>query len=111
MSRYSDSELEYFRSIIEQKLVIAKKQLAVTKEAMASDNNDLSFNRLEEVDSANSYNLMIFPKQVEKVEQLQAALKRIESKTYGICIRSGKLIDKRRLELIPETTFSIIKSN
>jgi DnaK suppressor protein len=35
---------------------------------------------------------------------LQAALVRIENKTYGICRETGKLIPKERLRAVPHTT-------
>ena len=41
------------------------------------------------------------------IEQLEAALVRIENKTYGICRVTGKLIDKARLRAVPHATLSI----
>jgi DnaK suppressor protein len=38
---------------------------------------------------------------------LQAALIRIENKTYGICRETGKLISKERLRAVPHATLSI----
>jgi RNA polymerase-binding transcription factor DksA len=38
---------------------------------------------------------------------LEAALVRIENKTYGICKTSGKLIPKERLRAVPHTTQTI----
>lgn len=38
------------------------------------------------------------------VEQIDAALKRIEEGTYGICIHSGEPIPEERLEAIPWAT-------
>jgi RNA polymerase-binding transcription factor DksA len=37
----------------------------------------------------------------QAVEQIDAALARIEAGTYGICTTSGKPIPKERLEAIP----------
>ena len=42
---------------------------------------------------------------LEKLEQ--AALIRIENKTYGICRETGKLIPKERLRAVPHATLSI----
>ena len=41
------------------------------------------------------------------IEQLEAALVRIENKTYGICRDTGKLIPKERLRAVPHTTLSM----
>ena len=41
------------------------------------------------------------------IQNLQAALVRIENKTYGICRETGKLIPKDRLKAVPHATLSI----
>ena len=38
---------------------------------------------------------------------LQNALQRVYNKSYGICVISGELIDKRRLLAVPTTTKSL----
>ena len=41
------------------------------------------------------------------IHNLQAALRRIENKTYGICRETGKLIPKERLRAVTHATLSI----
>ena len=41
------------------------------------------------------------------IQNLQAALIRIENKTYGVCRETGKLIPKERLRAVPHATLSI----
>ena len=41
------------------------------------------------------------------IQSLQAALVRIENKTYGICRETGKLIPAGRLRAVPHATLSI----
>jgi RNA polymerase-binding transcription factor DksA len=41
------------------------------------------------------------------IQGLQAALVRIENKTYGVCRQTGKLIPKERLRAVPHATLSI----
>ena len=41
------------------------------------------------------------------IQHLQAALVRIENKTYGICRETGKLIPKERLRAVPHATLGI----
>ena len=41
------------------------------------------------------------------IKHLQAALIRIENKTYGICRETGELIPKERLRAVPHATLSI----
>jgi RNA polymerase-binding transcription factor DksA len=51
-------------------------------------------------------------RQLKFIQHLQAAMIRIENKTYGICRESGKLIPKERLRAVPHATLSIdVKQN
>ena len=43
----------------------------------------------------------------DAVYEIEAALKRIEKKTYGICELTGKPIPRARLEAIPWTRFTV----
>jgi DnaK suppressor protein len=49
----------------------------------------------------------LLEKEMRQARQIEAALGRIENKTFGICEVTGKPIDKKRLEQIPFTTVSI----
>ena len=42
------------------------------------------------------------------IKDLENALVRIRNKTYGICIITGELIDKKRLLAVPTTTKSLV---
>ncbi|MDE6304648.1 MAG: TraR/DksA C4-type zinc finger protein, partial [Paramuribaculum sp.] len=46
-------------------------------------------------------------RQLQFIQHLQAALVRIENKTYGICRVTGKLIPKERLRAVPHATLSV----
>ena len=46
-------------------------------------------------------------RQMKFIQHLQAALIRIENKTYGICRETGKLIPKERLRAVPHATLGI----
>ena len=50
-------------------------------------------------------------KQMKFIRDLKNAIIRIENKTYGICRVTGKLISKKRLELVPHATLSIEAKN
>ena len=50
-------------------------------------------------------------RQMKFIQHLQAALIRIENKTYGICRVTGKLIPKERLRAVPHATLSIDAKN
>ena len=46
-------------------------------------------------------------RQAKFIAHLEAALVRVENKTYGICRVTGKLISKERLRAVPHATLSI----
>lgn len=114
-TRYSDSELEEFRAIINEKLETAKKDYdllkAVLMNADGNDVNDTSptFKVLEEGAATLSKEEAgrLAQRQMKFIQNLQAALIRIENKTYGICRETGKLIPKERLRAVPHATLSI----
>ncbi|MDR1372611.1 MAG: TraR/DksA C4-type zinc finger protein [Dysgonamonadaceae bacterium] len=114
-TRYSDEELEEFRVIITDKLDAAKRDYEILKATiMNTDGNDVTdtsptFKVLEEGASTLSKEEsgLLAQRQMKFIQGLQAALVRIENKTYGICRETGKLIPKERLRAVPHATLSI----
>ncbi|MDR3193781.1 MAG: TraR/DksA C4-type zinc finger protein [Tannerella sp.] len=114
-TRYSDVELEEFRAIILEKLDVAKKDYDSLRAGLTnSDGNDVSdtsptFKVLEEGAATLSKEEAgrLAQRQMKFIQNLQAALIRIENKTYGLCRGSGKLISKDRLRAVPHATLSI----
>ncbi|SJZ46621.1 General stress protein 16O [Porphyromonas cangingivalis] len=114
-NRYTDEELEEFREIILKKLNKAKTDYDLLRASIDnSDSNDVSdtsptFKTLNE--SANllskQESSLLAERQQKFIKNLQAALVRIENKTYGICRETGKLIPKERLRAVPHATLSI----
>ena len=114
-TRYSDEELEEFRQIILEKLEKAQKDYELLRNGVTnSDGNDVTdtsptFKVLEEGVSTLSKEEAgrLAQRQLQFIQHLQAALVRIENKTYGICRETGKLIPKERLRAVPHATLSI----
>ncbi len=114
-TRYSDEELEEFKQIILNKLEKAKEDLKLLTEAYTNvggnDTTDTSptFKVLEEGQQVLSKeeNRQLAARQERFISNLEAALVRIENKTYGICRVTGKLISKERLRAVPHATLSI----
>ncbi|MBO4442970.1 MAG: TraR/DksA C4-type zinc finger protein [Bacteroidaceae bacterium] len=114
-NRYSDEELEEFRQIINEKLEIAQRDYDALKASlMNADNNSTddtspTYKVLEE--GANTLSkeetTRLAQRQMKFIQSLQAALVRIENKTYGICRETGKLIPKERLRAVPHATLCI----
>jgi len=114
-TRYSDEELAEFKELILSKLEKAKNDLDLLKKTLANqDGNDTqdtspTFKVLEEGATVLSREEVgkLAQRQVQFIQHLQAALVRIENKTYGICRQTGKLISKERLRAVPHATLSI----
>ena len=118
VNRYSDEELEEFRILIEGKIAEAKKGLDVYSEAYSNAGNDTTdtsptFKILEEGNQVLSKeeNSRLASRLDKYIKNLEAALVRIENKTYGICRVTGKLIPKERLMAVPHATLSIEAKN
>lgn len=113
--RYTDEELEEFRVLIQEKLDKATREYEMLLESVVNgkDNgdNDTSqkFNVLEEsgcmMQKVEAERLA--ERQRQFIQKLQAALVRIDNKTYGICRVTGELIPKDRLRAVPHATLSI----
>jgi RNA polymerase-binding transcription factor DksA len=114
-TRYSDAELEEFRILIVEKLDKARADYDLLRAGINNtDGNDVSdtsptFKVLEEGASTLSKEETgrLAQRQLKFIQNLQAALVRIENKTYGICRETGKLIPKERLRAVPHATLSI----
>jgi RNA polymerase-binding transcription factor DksA len=114
-TKYSDVELEEFRTIILEKLDAAKRDYELLRASiMNADGNDVTdtsptFKVLEEGAATLSKEEAgrLAQRQMKFIQSLQAALIRIENKTYGICRETGKLIPKERLRVVPHATLSI----
>lgn len=114
-TRYSDNELEEFRTLINEKLEAAKGEYENLRSVvMNADGNDIgdtspTFKNMEEGASTLSKEDAgrLAQRQMKFIQNLQGALIRIENKTYGICRETGKLIPKERLRAVPHATLSI----
>lgn len=113
-TRYSDSELEEFKEIIEKKLVEAREELEeyqnqILKKNSGASDTDYKFNGLEDshVLVEREYLSQQAGRQAKFISHLENALVRIQNKTYGICRKTGKLINKDRLKAVPHATLSI----
>ena len=113
MVRYSDEELAEFKELIEGKIAEAKENLAAYLEAYSNAGNDTmdtapTFKNLVEGNMVLSKeeNGQLAARLEKYIKNLEAALIRIENKTYGICRVTGKLIPKERLRIVPHATLS-----
>jgi len=114
-TRYSDNELKEFKDLLLDKLRIAREELNALATSLSSPNANGTD------DTAGTYKTLedgsatlekeqinqLAARQKKFIEQLEAAVVRIENKTYGICRETGKLIPKERLRAVPHTTMTM----
>ena len=114
--RYSDEELEEFRTIINDMLDKARKEYNTLRRViMHNGSNDIEDTTpsFKTVEDDGAYQLskeeasQLAQRQYKFIQNLEAALVRIENKTYGICRETGKLIPKERLLLVPHATLTV----
>lgn len=118
-TRYSDEELEEFRHIINDKLALARRELSIMMGQLNnSDNNGVddtspTYKALEEGSASQSKEeiAQMAGRQQKFIRGLEAALVRIENKTYGIDRMTGELIPKERLRIVPHATLSVASKN
>ncbi len=114
-TRYNDEELQEFREIILKKMEIAKEEFKTIQNNLKDGNqgggDGTNNNYLTLDDGADTFekeNLnQLAAHQLKFIKNLEAAMVRIENKTYGICKTTGKLIPKERLRAVPHTTQTI----
>ncbi len=117
--RYSDKELEEFREIINEKLDVERKSYNdMMRQLMNADSNTdddtaPTYKVLEEGTEAMEKEQLIqmAQRQQKFIQALEAALVRIENKTYGIDRITGELIPKERLRVVPHATLSVASKN
>nr|MBD5377138.1 TraR/DksA family transcriptional regulator [Bacteroides sp.] len=115
IKRYSDEDLQEFKELILKKLEKAQRDYELLRsDVNNADGNDTAdtsptFKTLEEGASTLGKEALsqLAQRQMKFIKHLQAALVRIENKTYGICRETGELIPKERLRAVPHATLSI----
>ena len=118
-TRYSDAELEEFRAIIMEKLELAQRDYEQLKKSlMGLDGNDTddtspTYKALEEGSLTQSKEQLVemAARHQKFIQGLEAALIRIDNKTYGIDRMTGELIPKERLRAVPHATLSVASKN
>lgn len=117
--RYSDEELEEFREIILKKLETTRSDYNETMKVLRNqDTNDVddtspTYKALEEGSSTQSKEelMQMAQRQQKFMQGLEAALVRINNKTYGVDRITGELIPKERLRVVPHATLSVASKN
>lgn len=113
-TRYTDTELAEFKDLITHKITIAREELQELTDTLSSANTNgddaaIAGKTLEDGSATleKEQTNQLAARQKKFIEQLEAALIRIENRTYGICRTTGTLIPKERMLAVPHTTQSM----
>jgi DnaK suppressor protein len=111
IARYSDEELKEFDVLLDVKIVNANEQIEFFKDQLATLSHDDS-NKVKSLEDGSSAQEMAMVSELLKRQELLLvhlinAKHRIKNRTYGVCIETGKLIQKERLRAVPHTTKTV----
>lgn len=111
--QYSDEDLKVFETLISTKLEKAYEQLKslqlqiIEMEESIEDSSGVHYmNDGGYTEQIGFTNAMVI-RQQKHTSDLEKALMRIKNKSYGRCIITGELIDKKRLLAVLTTTKSM----
>lgn len=108
VTRYSDQDLLEFQQLLEAKQAKAENQLASIEKSLAdaAESKDREGDWMDDSTTSNDIQMLeaMVVRQRKHLLDLTNALQRIKNKSYGICVITGELIDKRRLLAVPTTT-------
>lgn len=109
--RYSDEDLLFFEKILLKKLEKANYELRILEKGLRHQKSSIeSVSRIfeENAEVIEIENLgQLAERQQKFIKQIELALQRIKDGTYGVCILTGKLIDKERLKVVPHTMYAV----
>lgn len=114
-TKYNDQELLEFKALIQEKIRVAREELLQLASSLSSvhtngtDDTASSGKTLEDGSATQEKESInqLAARQKKFIDQLEAALMRIENKSYGICRGTGKLIPRERLMAVPHATLSM----
>lgn len=97
--RYSDDALNEFKIMFQQKLEAAEAELNRLHQLIEEKNKqDLEEkDRDMEIDQLNFF----INRHREWIDHLNISLRRIDDKTFGVCRKTGQLIEKEKLLALP----------
>jgi RNA polymerase-binding transcription factor DksA len=114
-THYNDAELQEFKELILEKIRVAREELNSLAKSLSNPNSNGTddtagtFKTLEDGSATLEKEQInqLAARQKKFIDNLEAALVRIENKSYGICRETGKLIQKERLRAVPHATLSM----
>jgi len=110
--RYSDAKLGAFKSLLEKKLEEAEEELKKASDYQEDQREHAASHQVDFNERSSHFQRQAKMKEhvrrmESNVRDINAALHRVEQKTYGIDERTGLLIDEARLKVMPTARFNI----
>ena len=111
----TDEELEHFRLLLLKRREEVLRDLDILRSSLSDENVEDSINSNYSMHMADhgtdtmdrEQRFMFIARDEKYIGYIDQALDRIRNKVYGICIKSGKPIPKKRLEAVPHTSVRI----
>lgn len=99
-------KLEYFRNLLLEQRRRATEDLRANKStALEGDDGVEDSGEMSELDLNRSTAFDLADRQTHLIDEIDAALQRIEDGTYGLCVRCGKPLDEERLKAMPTAKY------
>lgn len=111
----TDEELEHFKLLLLKRREEVLRDLDILRSSLSDENVEDSINSNYSMHMADhgtdtmdrEQRFMFIARDEKYITYIDQALDRIRNKTYGICIKSGKPIPRKRLEAVPHTSVRI----
>ncbi len=98
--------IEAFRERLQRELEDTQARIAQLRERLETK-ADYGPGRGDPAIYQWEFNLALLERAEAQLQQVRAALTRLDAGTYGLCQKCGQPIDDERLELVPLTTHCI----
>lgn len=111
----SDEELEHFKQLLLKRREEVLLDLDILRSSLSEESVEDSINSNYSMHMADhgtetmdrEQRFMFIARDEKYLGYIDQALERIRNKTYGMCVKSGKPIPKKRLEAVPHTSVRI----
>jgi RNA polymerase-binding transcription factor DksA len=109
LNKFRKLLLNFRDRLVDEVSFLAGDNLSRNKRESSADLSSYSFHMADQgTDNADrEFALKMVSSEQDMIYEVEEALRRIDSKTYGVCEISGKMIEIERLEAIPHTRYSM----
>ena len=102
---YTEQEQAYYDSLVKLREQLLVEVAGITNNSLKANHN--AGEELADIGSDHfnrDMNLSLMGQEANELKMIDAALKRLEDGSFGVCLDTGKQIQERRLKAIPFAT-------